>query len=528
MLGLIMNKIIKLIRVQLWVVLSDTLSIGKNRNKKPKALIMGVLFFSIVMSFVAFVYCMMIGVGLKMYHSLELLPALVLAATSGVVFVTTIFKVKGTIFSFRDYDMVMSLPLSNGVIAISRLAILYVLNILFVLIIMIPMIIAYGFLATPGISFYVLAVITLFMVPLIPIIAASFIGTLIAYISTKFKRSNVINLVISILFFAAIISSSFMINGSGQQLIDISKALSARINQIYPLAPYYAKGLVDQDLVSIIIFSGGSIGAFLLYAVLFHKVFKRMNTLMMTGSAKSNFKMKELKTSSPIKALYFKELKRYFSSTLYVTNTGFGIVMLTIGVIALIFVNIEKLTSSSGGIDAFVNYVPVYVIFCILFTCTTMVSISLEGKQFWIIKSLPVVPKTVYLAKIGMNLTIISPAMIDALFIGLILKMDVVRILCMLLVAAACAVFISLYGLVINLLLPNFEWTAEVTVIKQSAATMIAIFSGMGYAALLFVFIAVIPSATLAYLAYFLLTVVIDVILYQVIMTYGIRRYDTF
>jgi hypothetical protein len=523
-----MYKVMRLVRVQLWAVLSDMLSIGKNRSKKPKMLFAGILFFTLVMSSVAFIYCAMIGTGLKMYNSLDLLPALIMAVTSFVILITTIFKVKGTIFGFRDYDMVMSLPVSTGLIAISRLVILYALNFLFVIIMMIPMMAVYGILARPSFLFYIIGFITMLIVPLGPIVIASLIGTLIAYISSKFKRSNLLNLIISIAFFAAIVGSSFTFNEDGQKLLNITKMLTNRINQIYPLALLYRKALVDYDILALLLFVGISVLAFALYTILFHKVFKRMNTLMMTGAARTNYKLGELKTSSPLKSLYIKELKRYFSSTLYVLNTGFGIVMLTLGAIALIFVDLDKLLKASGSSEAMANYIPVYVIFCTLFTCTTMVSISLEGKNVWIMKSLPVLPKTVFLSKIAVNLTILSPAILDAILIGIILKMDPLQVFSMLLVVMACGIFISLYGLVINLLLPNFNWTAEVTVIKQSAATMITVFSGMGYAAVLFVFIAAIQSAVLAYLGFFLLTVVLDVILYRIIVTYGYKRFYSF
>lgn len=523
-----MNKIMRLIRVRLMTVLSDTLSIGKNRNKKPKMLIGGIAFFALIMSFVSFTYCMLIGVGLKMFDSLALLPALVMAVTCFLVFTTTIFKVKGTIFAFRDYDMVMSLPVSTSAIAISRLIILYVLNILFVLILMVPMMIAYGFLAAPPLLFYVLGAVSIFVVPLVPIILASFIGTGIAYISTKFRRSHLVNLVLSLLFFCAIVASSFLIQGDEKELLNIATIITNRVNQIYPLAPYYARGIVDFDLAAFMIFSGISLGTFLLYTFFFQKTFKRINSLMMRGTTSVNYKMGELRTSSPVKALYLKELKRYFSSTLYVLNTGFAVVMLTIGTIALFFVDMQKVFGSAEAVQAFIKYIPLYVVFSVLFSCTTMVSISLEGKNLWILKSMPIKPQEIFLSKIGVNLTILMPCIIDGIIIAFILRIDFLQTVLLLFTAVACAILISLYGIIINLLLPNFNWTAEVTVVKQSAATMITIFSGMGYAALLFVFFAVIPSVLLAYLAYLFLTITIACIFYKVIMSYGIKRYYSF
>ena len=43
----------------------------------------------------------------------------------------------------------------------------------------------------------------------------------------------------------------------------------------------------------------------------------------------------------------------------------------------------------------------------------------------------------------------------------------------------AYGLFTAVWGLVANLHFPNFTWTSEVTVVKQSAATMLTVFAGM-------------------------------------------------
>jgi ABC-2 type transport system permease protein len=72
------------------------------------------------MSAISFFYSFMVGSGLKMFNSLDILPALMMAVTCVIILMTTVFKVKGTVFGFRDYDMVMSLPVSIGGIVASR------------------------------------------------------------------------------------------------------------------------------------------------------------------------------------------------------------------------------------------------------------------------------------------------------------------------------------------------------------------------------------------------------------------------
>ncbi|MDD3172268.1 MAG: hypothetical protein PHF63_01140 [Herbinix sp.] len=520
-----MKKVMRLVSVQLWAVMGDMLSIGNNRKKKPKMLYAGVLFFTLLMSGVSFFYSLMIGSGLKMYGSLELLPAMIMAVTCMIILMTTIFKVKGTIFGFRDYDMVMSLPVSTGVIAASRLIILYALNFMFVIIVMIPMMIAYGILAKPDILFYIISIVSLFFIPLLPIVIASFLGTLIAYAASKFRHSNIFSILFSLGFLVVIVVSSFFVGDNGKELVDMSKALTRQTNRLYPLARMYTNAVVNYDILEFLKFLGVSFVAFLLYTILVKRVFKKMNTLMMTGSYHVNYQLGQLKTSSPFKALYFKELKRYFSSTLYVINTGFGILMLTIGSFAIIFVDLDKIFGSTQATDALVKGIPMYLSFCIIMTCSTMASISLEGKNIWIIKSMPVTPKTVYLSKIAVNLTIISPAVIDTIIIGVVLKLDFWKTIILLLLTITCAFFISFYGLLMNLLLPNLKWTSEVVVIKQSAASMITIFSAIGYIGIQFIFNILIPSAVLATLGYVLLTVVIDIILYVILMNYGSKRY---
>ena len=520
-----MKKVMRLVSVQLWAVLGDMLSIGAVKKKKPKVLYAGILFFVLLMSGVSFFYSFMLGSGLKLFDSLDLLPAMMMAVTCIIILMTTIFKVKGIIFGFRDYDLVMSLPVSTGAIVACRLIILYAFNFIFVIIMMVPMMIAYGALARPGATFYVICLTVMLFIPLVPIVIASFLGTFIAWAASKFRYNNLLNIIFSLGLIGIIIGLSFSMKGNGQELVDMGKALTNQVNNLYPLARMYTMAVVDYDILSLLLFMGISILAFLLYTLLIMKVFKKMNTVLMTGRSRSNFKMGELKTSSPFKALYFKEMKRYFSSPLYVLNTGIGIVMLTMGAIAIIFVDLDRLMGDPQVTAALVGNIPLFISFCIVMTCTTMASISLEGKSLWIIKSLPVEPKTVYLSKIAVNLTIAAPAILDTIIIGVVLKLGLLQTILLVLTTAACSVFIAFYGLLINLLLPNFTWTSEVVVIKQSAACMVTIFSAMGYIVVQFLFLFLLNSFIGAYLGYLLLTVVLDVALYLLLMTYGKRRY---
>ena len=97
--------------------------------------------------------------------------------------------------------------------------------------------------------------------------------------------------------------------------------------------------------------------------------------------------MKELKSSSILKNLYFKEVKRYFSSPIYVLNTSFGLILILIASIASIFYDKEQILavfelSTNGQIF---NLLVVAIIFIAFVSNTTSSSISIEG-NLWILK----------------------------------------------------------------------------------------------------------------------------------------------
>ncbi|HCP15835.1 MAG TPA: hypothetical protein DIT32_08835 [Peptococcaceae bacterium] len=94
---------------------------------------------------------------------------------------------------------------------------------------------------------------------------------------------------------------------------------------------------------------------------------------------------------------------------------------------------------------------------------------------------------------------------------------------------AAYGVFIALTGLIINLKNPNFQWTTETVVIKQSMAVLMALVVGMLSIALpvgvmiLLVYLR-IPLSALAFLwNVTLLTGFLDFVLLYILKSNGAR-----
>ena len=455
----------------------------KSGKKKGIALYIAILFFVLMLAGVSFVYSYAIGTSLKMIGKLELLPELMMAVTCVITLMTTIYKVKGTIFGFKDYDIVMSLPVKTSDIVASRLILLYIINIVFTLMIIIPMSIAYGILAQASPLFYAVNFLTVLFVPLVPMVVATIIGTIIAVVAARFKHSNVINIIITFVLLAGFMTFSFKVDDTKQVLGEIGAAMTKQVDNLYPLAKMFRMAVTEFNFISIILFLVISILAFVLFSLIVGFKFKTINTIMSSNYTKSNYKIGKLEQTSPFIALYSKEMKRYFSSTLYVMNTGFGIVMMSMGAVATLFMSKEALAKvlDAPGISRYIGtLVPIFVSMCVAMTCVTACSISLEGKNLWILKESPLSAKTIFHSKIAVNLTMTLPAvLIDGIIIAIGFKLQFEEFLILLAMPTAYAFFTAIFGLIINLKLPNLSWITEITVIKQSAAVMVAILGGL-------------------------------------------------
>ena len=501
----------------------------KSGKKKGFALYVAILFFVLMLAGVSFIYSYAIGTSLKMIGKLELLPELMMAVTCVITLMTTIYKVKGTIFGFKDYDVVMSLPVKTSDIVASRLLLLYIINIVFILMIMIPTSIAYGILKHASLLFYVASFLTVLFIPLVPMVVATIIGTIIAVVSARFRHSNVINIIMTFALLAGFMTFSFTVDDSRQVLGEIGAAMTKQVDNLYPLAKMYRMAVTEFNFTFIILFLMISILAFVLFSWIVGFKFKTINTIMSSNYTKANYKMGKLEKTSPFMALYSKEMKRYFSSTLYVMNTGFGVVMMTMGAVATLFMSKETLAKvlDAPGISPYIGTaVPIFVSMCVAMTCVTACSISLEGKNLWILKESPLSAKTIFHSKIAVNLTMTLPAiLLDGIIIAIGLRLPIEEFLILLAMPTAYAFFTAIFGLIINLKLPNLNWITEITVIKQGAAVLVATLGGLFMVTIPIILIFTLSEInTLIINGFFTLIIVaISISMYQYLNTKGAK-----
>ena len=112
----------------------------------------------------------------------------------------------------------------------------------------------------------------------------------------------------------------------------------------------------------------------------------------------------------------------------------------------------------------------------------TAPSISLEGKNIWLIQVFPVDGWKVLQAKLRMQILLnLIPAILLCLSAEWVVKPTILFVILIPATVILYIILMAAVGLVSNLLSPNLKWTNEIVPIKQSFSVIITLFGGIYY-----------------------------------------------
>ena len=136
---------------------------------------------------------------------------------------------------------------------------------------------------------------------------------------------------------------------------------------------------------------------------------------------------------------------------------------------------------------------PLVVLLCL---CTmsgscyvSSVSISIEGKRFQNMKSMPIASSKYIWAKILFNVLLVLPFALTAGIMSACFFADggVVAIISYFVLPILSVVLSSCFGILLNLLFPKMQFSNDAQVVKQSLSGVLGMFGGMVFGAAPFV-----------------------------------------
>jgi ABC-2 type transport system permease protein len=166
-------------------------------------------------------------------------------------------------------------------------------------------------------------------------------------------------------------------------------------------------------------------------------------------------------------------------------NAGVGMILAAlVGLLALVVGpdRIIAIVAKGAPLDSSMLQpaIPFIVYFCIGMMATTACSPSLEGKNYWIVQSLPIEKKTLYQGKMLFNLALTVPFMAFAtLCLCVAARVPFVDTALYLLLGLALCAFSTAWGCVCGIRHMRLGWENEIEVIKQGAAVAIYMLPNM-------------------------------------------------
>lgn len=412
---------------------------------------------------------------------LMMMPVLVVAM--GLLY--TAMAVQGVVFGGKDNDLMLSLPVSAFQLMLARVTALVLENLVFSLFVMAPAGVAYAMFAhAAGPLFFLRLLAASVLLALLPTTLALLLGCALTWLSARFTRGKaLVRNLLYVVFLGVVIVFSFRAGMLVNTLAQYAAGIQAGFSGWGLPFLLFQQGVCGNGW-SFLAFAGLCLIPFLLCVWLFGLRYKHLVTSLSARSARSDYRLGRQSAAGAGKALLAKEARRFFGTTMYFVNCGFGLLLLLVlgGALLVKGGELTDLLAMLGDILPVGPLLALCCIFCLSTAAISTVSISLEGKYLWILKESPVPAAAVLRAKWGFQLLLTLPCLLVGwlcAMIGLRGALALPEGLAVLAVCAAFALFHALFGVWINLCFPRLDAPNDTVVVKQSMAAFLGVFIPM-------------------------------------------------
>lgn len=474
-----MNRTFLLLKTQVINYFSLNEIFGQHGGKQGPVFITAAGIFTLLLFLGG--YNVLTAAALVSMGQQDMIPAYMVAVSSFIILVFTLLRSNGILFGSRDFEMLCALPLEAGEIISSKFGFLYLINLAFSALFMVPAgVVWLTGTRGHGVPFF-FYLVSVFFVPLIPMCAASAAGFVITRLSAGSRRKNLLSLVFSFGALGLLLGAGIYGMYGDVKEGSLGTVLAGQIGRLYPMSSWFRYPHRLSVLWNVV-FWLVSVLAFWVFVRITAVHYTRLNAILLENHASAAGKAGFMRRSS-FAAMYRKELGRYFGSYLYVLNTGLGVVCLLVVCGAICVIPPEKLGGYAGIEDAvsfFGQYAPLIVAAMLSLSCPAASSVSLEGKNIWILQSVPLPFRTFLNSKIAVTLSLHAVGYLTALPVFMLrFQMDGARLAALIVIPAVYSIFTAVQGICINCCFPRFDWDNEMVVIKQSMAVILSGVTGM-------------------------------------------------
>ena len=430
-----------------------------------------------------------------------------------------LLKAKSMMYREKDLDMISCLPVSGVHVIAARIFRMYLEGVIITLGALLPSMIFYGVNSGAGAAFYIGILPACLILPILPTAIAAWIGILIAAVISRSRHKVLAEvLIMLVLVLGMFLLSSLLTTKSSPaakdneskttvsqssdekaaektselseeemkaQLAESAGKVMNTVESVFPPARIMGNVLAEPDYPGLLIYAGISLAALLLTVLTIGSLFFRISGLLVSVTKHREYQLESLRAQSVMTALVKKEVSRYTSSGIYISNTIIGPVLAVVFAISTAFFDPTQLISSANvknlpfdlQLSAGIPYlIGLFFVMMSISAC----SLSMEGKNWWIPRSLPLSSKEILGSKLIFNLIILTPFYaLTEIILLFTMRISLLERIWMLIIPGIAILFSVLFGMTLSLRFPKFHWENAAQVVKQSAASGLSIAGGI-------------------------------------------------
>lgn len=417
----------------------------------------------------------------------------------------SVFNTYSVLYMAKDNDLLLSMPIPVSVLMVSRLLAVYLMGLLYSSVVIIPAVIVFWVEAEFSLASVLGGLLLILLISVFVMTLSCALGWVVAKISLKLKNRSFITVVVSIVLIGVYCLVVFKAQTLLSSLMAYAMVYGENIKAAaYPVYLFGRVGIGDPGACAIVSLVVAAL--FALMWVLISRSFLKLATS--TGkSERKIYRETTARQKSVSSALLGKEFSRFLSSPNYMLNCGFGVLLLPLCGITLLWKGGDLIKLLGEVFGNRVGSVPLLLcaIACMVASMNDMVvpSVSLEGKSLWLVQSLPVRPWQILQAKLFVQLLLTGiPMLFCVLCLALLRVFSPLDLLLMALQTLSFVLLFALFGLFMGLKMPNLIWTSEITAIKQSMGVMIVLLGGLAYTILFCIGFLLLPGWKLGFDGY--------------------------
>ncbi len=468
------------------------------------------------------------------YHAMHLdWLYFAIAGTMGLGFSVfgSVFTTQNQLYDAKDNDQLLAMPIAPGKILLSRILPLMVMNLLFAAIVMVPATVVYCIAIRFSLWLVLCQILCLVLVCLLSQAIACILGWGLHLLLSKINKSMA-SILYTVLFLAVYFTVYPKMNEILASMAANGEAIADTLQTwVWPMFAM-GKGALGQ-IGYLLAFAAISCAVFTLVYRLLSATFLKTATSRRSGR-KTRLNMAQVKTGTASQAIVRKELRRFWGCPVYLTNMGIGLIMLPGIAVAGIIFRDTLLGELGEALPLLQPYIPLIlcalILFCGSMICLSAPSISLEGKNLWILQSSPVSARLILQAKLNFHCLLSVPvAALTGLVLSIVYGCSAAEVVLCTLLGGGAMILNGLLGLLFNLKWPRFDWINEAYPCKQAAPVAISMFAlmglpiilGIGYYA---VSAWVSPTAFLGLCAALFTLAIAG--LYRLLLTWGVNKWN--